>query len=95
MSLSVLKNAFEAGIFLSNFNLSSIDGNVTNLSTQLRSFQECTSTQKAQIYSRWQQSWKIMNLLYDEAVDGINFNEGAAIEYIAPPALKTSFNFCF
>ena len=60
-------------------------GNISALATRLVHYNGCDTKQKRKIYSGWQQSWKIMNLLQKEAKTGINFNEGAAIEYLAPP----------
>lgn len=66
--------------------------NVSNLATKLIGWDGCISDQQDQIYSGWQQSWKIMNYNYDDIyVNGINFNEAAAVEYLSPPAYNANY----
>lgn len=79
---------FIAALSTSGYDWSSFDGNVTDLATKLVRWDGCDDTQKRQIYSGWQQSWKIMNQLYYEAYYDFNFNEAAAVEYLGPPALN-------
>lgn len=51
---------------------------------------------KNAIYSGWQQSWKLMNLMYEESKNGIDLNSAAALEFLGPPAetqgQRASFN---
>lgn len=67
--------------------MSTFDGNVTDLATRLVNWNGCDALERQMIYAGWQQSWKIMNLLYKEA-KSINFNEASAVEYLGPPALN-------
>lgn len=84
-----LEQSFIKALDTSGYNLSSFGGNVTDLATRLVKWDGCTDLQKEQIYSGWQQSWKIMNLLWNEAYYNMNFNEASALEYLGPPALTS------
>ncbi|RKK94484.1 hypothetical protein BFJ68_g15147 [Fusarium oxysporum] len=74
---------FQAALLDSHYNFT--DRNVGNLATRLFGWQGCSTAQSRAIYSGWQQSWKIM-----DAVQGknLNWNEAAAIEYLAPPFIN-------
>ncbi|KAG5654895.1 hypothetical protein KAF25_005852 [Fusarium avenaceum] len=66
------------------YNLTNADGELGVLATRLVGWEGCgdwDSPKREAIYSGWQQSWKVM-----DAVQGknINFNEMAALEYLAP-----------
>jgi hypothetical protein len=90
-SISELEYLFIQALSTSNYNLSSFDSNLTALSTHLISFNGCDAFEKEQILSGWQQSWKLMNFIVNlESSGGINFNEAAALEYLAPPAYNTA-----
>ncbi|KAJ5735081.1 glycoside hydrolase family 18 protein [Penicillium malachiteum] len=83
--------AFAEGLTLSNYSMvgTMYDANYTDLATRIIGFDGCSYDQWNQVYWGWQQSWKIMNYMYDLVNDGlINLNEGAAIEYLGPPALN-------
>ncbi|KAJ5703414.1 glycoside hydrolase family 18 protein [Penicillium malachiteum] len=83
--------AFTEGLTLSNYSMvgTMFDANYSDLATRIMGFDGCSVDQWNQIYSGWQQSWKIMNYMYDLVNDDlINFNEGAAIEFLGPPALN-------
>jgi len=80
---------FDSALALSNYDMTQFDGNVTDLATRLIGFNGCTPPQVEEIFSRWQQSWKIMNLLYSQAhsilgSNGFNFNEASAVDYLGP-----------
>ncbi|KAH8803509.1 glycoside hydrolase family 18 protein [Xylogone sp. PMI_703] len=66
--------------------------NVSDLATRLIGWEGCSKIQKNQIYSGWQQSWKIMNYNFNDIdLNGINFNEASAVEYLTPPAYNKNF----
>lgn len=88
----VLIDAFMEGLDSSNYDISSFDGNVSDLATRLVGWDGCNKRgMSAAVYSGWQQSWKLMNHVYSEAKGGIDFNSAAAIEFIGPPALSETF----
>ncbi|KAL0469374.1 hypothetical protein QR685DRAFT_444120, partial [Neurospora intermedia] len=67
--------------------------NLSDLSTRLIGWDECTAAKGRPwqtVYSGWQQSWKIMNLMYSLASKGINFNEASAVEYLGAPGSTLS-----
>lgn len=74
-----------------DFDLTAYDTNLADLATRLVLWNGCSSSDRTIIYRGWVESWKIMNVVYDEAKAGINFNEGAAIQYLAPPALNGDY----
>lgn len=82
---------FMAALEESEYDMSSFDGNVTLLATKLVRWSGCGpagSARRKAIYAGWQQSWKLMNNIFDVANKGINWNEAAAVEYLGPPALN-------
>lgn len=87
ISVAQAVEEFTAALSISGYDMSTFDGNVTDLATKLVKFNGCNPVQRTAIYSGWQQSWKIMNLLYKEA-DSIDFNSAAAMEYLGPPSLN-------
>lgn len=86
MNITQATNEFMEALDTSGYNMSSFDGNVTDLATRLVRWDGCDSVNKRLIYSGWQQSWKIMNKMYYNAYYDMNFNEAAAVEYLGPPA---------
>ncbi|KAF4996966.1 hypothetical protein FGRMN_4184 [Fusarium graminum] len=74
---------FQAALLDSRYDFTG--GNVAHTATRLFGWQGCSSDQRRAIYSGWQQSWKIMDV-----VDGknLNWNEAAAFEYLAPPFIN-------
>ncbi|KAI9170782.1 hypothetical protein HJFPF1_00255 [Paramyrothecium foliicola] len=87
ISIAAAEQDFVAALDISKYDLSTFDSNVTDLATRLTGWEGCDVDERRLIYAGWQQSWKIMNLLYKEA-SAINFNEAAAVEYLGPPALN-------
>ncbi|KAF4151589.1 hypothetical protein CNMCM6069_003628 [Aspergillus lentulus] len=78
---------FEEALAMSNYDISQFETyNLSDLATRLIGFDRCDRFQRREIFSGWQQSWKIMNLIKTEADNGINFNESAAIEFLGAPA---------
>ncbi|KAJ7161200.1 glycoside hydrolase family 18 protein [Mycena filopes] len=89
LSTAELESEFTAALALSNYDTAQFtDYDIGDLATRLIGWDKCTKPQRTAIYSGWQQSWKIMNLLYKEAKAGINFNEASAVEYLGAPALN-------
>jgi hypothetical protein len=92
LNITALENYFTAGLNISGYNTSDfLTYNLTNLATRLVGWDGCEKEygmDPAQIFSGWQESWKLMNYIYGVAKGGINFNEAAAVEYLAPPALN-------
>ncbi|KAH8811545.1 glycoside hydrolase family 18 protein [Xylogone sp. PMI_703] len=88
ISVKLAEKYFTSALSTSGYNMSSFNGNVTDLATKLVRWDGCDDTQKTAIYSGWQQSWKIMNLMYHNAFYDFNFNEAAAVEYLGAPALN-------
>lgn len=87
-----LLDAFTTGLETSNYDMSTFDGNVSDLASRLVGWEGCSGKGvSAAVYSGWQQSWKLMNHVYSEAKKGIDFNSAAAIEFIGPPALSQPF----
>jgi hypothetical protein len=78
---------FTDALSISGYDMSIFDGNVTDLATKLVYWNGCDALERQMIYAGWQQSWKIMNLLYKEA-NSINFNETSAVEFLGPPGLN-------
>lgn len=87
ISVAQAEQDFVAALSISGYDMSTFAGNVTDLATRLVRWDGCDKDERKMIYAGWQQSWKIMNLLYDEA-DKMNFNEASAVEYLGPPALN-------
>ncbi|KAI2792815.1 Killer toxin subunits alpha/beta [Penicillium oxalicum] len=86
------KQIFTEALNSSNYDTSEFSTyNLTDLATRLVGYDGCSRDQKNQIYSGWQQSWKIMNQLYQEANSGFNFNEAAALEFLGAPAYTKPF----
>lgn len=97
LNVTEAEEDFTAALSLSNYNISDFTTyNLSLLATRLLGWNGCTELQKKQIYSGWQQSWKIMNYIQSVAEDGINFNEAAAVEYLGAPGTnkeqRTDFN---
>ncbi|KAH6617398.1 glycoside hydrolase family 18 protein [Chaetomium tenue] len=89
LSVAQLESQFTAGLALSNYDTSLFHNyNLTDLATRLEGFKGCNGAQQRAIYSGWQQSWELMNLLYHEARGGIDLNSAAAVEYLGPPAFS-------
>ncbi len=87
VSVAQMESEFNDALTLSNYNTSLFaDYNFTDLATRLESFRGCNGLQRRAIYSGWQQSWKIMNLIYSETKNGLDLNSAAALEYLGPPA---------
>ncbi|KAK1523960.1 uncharacterized protein CCOS01_09047 [Colletotrichum costaricense] len=86
LTVAEAENHFHDALATSEYDMSLFDGNITDLSTRLVGWNGCDEKEIPMIYSGWQQSWKIMNLLYSEA-STMNFNEAAAVEYLGPPSL--------
>ncbi|KAG8670653.1 hypothetical protein FPOAC2_07496 [Fusarium poae] len=74
---------FKAALRDSRYNLTEKD--VGETATRLFGWQGCSNSQRKDIYSGWQQSWKMM-----DAVQGnnLNWNEAAALDYLAPPFIN-------
>ncbi|KAK1526716.1 hypothetical protein CPAR01_13244 [Colletotrichum paranaense] len=81
LTVAEAENHFHDALATSEYDMSLFDGNITDLSTSLVDWNGCDEKEISMIYSGWQQSWKIMNLLYSEA-STMNFNEAAAVEYL-------------
>ncbi|KUI60668.1 Killer toxin subunits alpha/beta [Cytospora mali] len=108
-NITALEDDFTAALSISDYDISNFTAyNLTDLATRLVGWEGCEYNEdtfpilhpQRIIYSGWQQSWKIMNYMYNVAKSGINFNEAAAVEYLGPPALvsstqQTSFNNIF
>lgn len=107
-NLTALEDDFTAAFTYSNYDIDDFTTyNLSDLATRLDGFTGCDFSDtfpihnaKKTIYSGWQQSWKIMNLLYKVANSGIDFNEAATLEYLGPsgivsPAKQTAFNHIF
>lgn len=90
LDIEALEAEFEDGLELSSYDTSDFETyNLTDLATRLIGWDGCSKLNgmdPAVIYSGWQQSWKLMNLMYKEAKNGIDFNSAAAVEYLGPPA---------
>ncbi|AEO66607.1 glycoside hydrolase family 18 protein [Thermothielavioides terrestris NRRL 8126] len=92
---------FKAALALSNADSSLLgtNPNFTDLATRIYGFDGCDAVQQKIIYSGWQQSWKIIDLVSKEAQNGIDINSGAAIEYLGAPAFskdyKAKFEYIF
>lgn len=56
------------------------EGDVGEAATRLFGWEGCSASMKRDIYSGWQDSWKMM-----DAVKNINWNEAAAVDYLSPP----------
>lgn len=86
---------FKAALALSNYDVSQFDSyNFTDLATALIGWDKCDPEHgfdRQEIYSGWQQSWKIMNNIYKEAKAGIDWNEASAVEYLGPPAMNEDY----
>jgi hypothetical protein len=82
---------FTAALAQSEYDLASFNGNVSDLATRLIRYDGCNRLQKQQIYAGWQQSWKIMNLIYKEAKNGIDWNSAAAVEYLGAPLMNRDY----
>ncbi|KAL2120204.1 hypothetical protein VTJ04DRAFT_4230 [Mycothermus thermophilus] len=63
--------------------------NFTDLATRLTDWKGCDGKQRDNIYSGWQQSWNIMNVIYSETKNGIDLNSAAALEFLGPPAVTS------
>lgn len=87
ISVAQAVDDFTAALSMSGYDMSTFDGNVTDLATRLVNWNGCDPLERQMIYAGWQQSWKIMNLLYKEA-NSINFNEASAVEFLGPPGLN-------
>ncbi|KAF5681220.1 glycoside hydrolase family 18 [Fusarium heterosporum] len=74
---------FRAALLDSRYNFT--DGDVAETSTRLFGWQGCNRYHKRAIYSGWQQSWKIMDVVKGK---NLNWNEAAAFEYLAPPFIN-------
>jgi chitinase len=74
-------DAFNAGLTLSG---ASFNGNVSTAATRLVRHDGCSSVQRNQIYAGWQDSWQLMGATAKD----INYNEGAAIDFLGPPGLN-------
>ncbi|OTA05019.1 hypothetical protein A9Z42_0056530 [Trichoderma parareesei] len=89
LNITEMENAFTSALARSNYDMTQYpSANLTTLATALFGWDGCDSEQKVDILSGWQQSWKIMNLIYKEAKAGFNWNEASAVEYLGPPALN-------
>ncbi|THC89832.1 hypothetical protein EYZ11_010716 [Aspergillus tanneri] len=87
IDINKAKETFTDALALSDYDISEFDTyNFTDLATRLFGFDGCTDAQEKAITSGWQQSWKIMNHMYQVAKKGIDFNEAAAVEFLGPPA---------
>lgn len=87
IDINKAKETFTDALALSDYDISEFDTyNFTDLATRLIGFDGCTDDQEKAITSGWQQSWKIMNHIYQVAEKGIDFNEAAAVEFLGPPA---------
>jgi hypothetical protein len=93
VNIQELERNFEDGLELSGYDISDFEAyNLTDLATRLVGFEKCTKERDmpaATVYSGWQQSWKLMNLMYKEAKNGIDFSSAAAIEYLGGPSGTT------
>ncbi|GKZ73007.1 hypothetical protein AnigIFM50267_009681 [Aspergillus niger] len=79
------EDEFTTALTLSNYDLSEFTSyNFSTLYTKLIGFDGCSAAQRTQIYSGWQQSWKIMNHIYWAARKGIDYDEFVALEFLAP-----------
>jgi hypothetical protein len=89
-----LEDDFTAALKLNGINVADFANyNLSDLSTRLIGWDECTAAKGRPwqtVYSGWQQSWKIMNLIYSLASKGINFNEASAVEYLGAPGSTLS-----
>ncbi len=87
LSVAQQEAEFTEALASSNYDTSLFaDYNFTDLATRLTGWDKCTGMQRRAIYSGWQQSWKLMNLMYAEANAGLDLNSAAALEYLGPPA---------
>lgn len=92
LDVEALETDFETGLTLSGYDTSEFTTyNLSDLATRLIGWEGCTTARgmpRAVVYSGWQQSWKLMNRMKEEANGGMDFNSAAAIEYLGPPALN-------
>ncbi|RFU75458.1 killer toxin subunits alpha beta [Trichoderma arundinaceum] len=80
-NVTEMENAFTAALALSNYDMTQYpSAKLTILATALTGWDKCDSEERIAILSGWQQSWKIMNLIYKEAKAGINWNEASAVD---------------
>lgn len=90
VNIQELEQSFGDGLELSAYDTSNFETyNLTDLATRLIGFEGCTVERgmpKNVVYSGWQQSWKLMNLMYEESKNGIDFNSAAALEFFGPPS---------
>ncbi|GLA55977.1 hypothetical protein AnigIFM63604_003465 [Aspergillus niger] len=85
LKTTAAEEEFTAALSLSNYDISNFNTyNLSVLYTKLIGFDRCSADQRTQIYSGWQQSWKVMNYMYKVAKDGISFGEADAIDYLGP-----------
>ncbi|KAI9763966.1 MAG: hypothetical protein M1840_009000 [Geoglossum simile] len=75
-------DAFNEGLKLSG---ESLDGDVSTAATRLVLYSGCNRNQRSLIYAGWQDSWKLMKATAKD----INYNEGAAIDFLGAPGLNT------
>ncbi|KAL7929500.1 hypothetical protein V8C35DRAFT_315430 [Trichoderma chlorosporum] len=91
-TVAAMEESFTAALALSNYDVSEFENyNLTLLSTVLIGWDGCEKQNgfdPDQIRSGWQQSWKLMNLIYREARRGIEFDGMSAFEYLGPPAFN-------
>ncbi|KAK4031213.1 glycoside hydrolase [Parachaetomium inaequale] len=100
LSVAQVESEFTDALSLSSYDTSQFaDYNFTDLATRLIGWTGCNGAQRRAIYSGWQQSWKIINLMYNEAKNGMDLNSAAAVEYLGPPssseAIRSSFESIF
>lgn len=90
--VAALKSEFTAALELSDYNISNFEAyDLGDLATRLVGWSGCSKlkgTDPAEVYSGWQQSWNLMNHVYNVAYKGIDFNEATAVEYLGPPGLN-------
>lgn len=75
--------AFKAALELSETTVD--DGFIEPLATRLVKYDGCNDQQKKEIYSGWQQSWKIMEASKNGVID---FNSAAALEFLGASGLN-------
>lgn len=73
-------NDFRAALLDSRYNYT--EGDVSEAATRLFGWQGCSSAQRQAIYSGWQQSWKMMDVVKG---DNLDWNQAAAIDYLGDP----------
>ncbi|RDH35419.1 glycoside hydrolase family 18 protein [Aspergillus welwitschiae] len=84
LNFTVVEEEFTAALSLSNYDISNFNTyNLSVLYTKLIGFDGCSPAQRTQIYSGWQQSWKIMNYMYKLVKDDdIDFTGLDAIDFL-------------